>query len=261
MLYFFYFRKDYIHYANYVEFFIILSNDSSIDVLCVFYFYRQQQMDKNNISGFENCLFINLSNNATLSRCFYKLYEWYYHFLRCNMVKASIRKLLTPIIESPNKVSDEQQLIMNLNNITSFYKRHIHSAGFETSYQTAMINLIGLISFQKKFEQTNFLHASQVLDGVLSLEVCISQKAFSNIFSTEDSSVFFIVKSTVELVTEVKTVGEKTFRHILSIYNCLCYHIKKYYYRHPVKYRKFIEYMGVILCYLLVELKQNADTQ
>lgn len=177
------------------------------------------------------------------------------------MVKGSIRKLLTPIIESPNKVSDEQQLITKLNDITSFNKNYIHHIDFEISYQTAMINLIELIRFQKKFEQINFLHASQVLDGVLSLEVCISQKAFNNIFSTEDSSVFFILKSTVELVTEVKTVGEKTFRHILSIYNCLCYHIKKYYNRHPVKYRKFVEYMCVILCYLLVELKQNADNQ
>lgn len=125
------------------------------------------------------------------------------------MVKGSIRKLLTPIIESPNRISDEQQLITKLNDITSFYKNYIHSADFETSYQTAMVNLIELISFQKKFEQTNFLYASQVLDGVLSLEVCISQKAFSNIFSTEDSSVFFILKSTVELVTEVKQLEKK----------------------------------------------------
>lgn len=171
------------------------------------------------------------------------------------MLNRNITKLLTPIIEIRDRNLNKRQLETKLNSIIDFCKQHKRYENLGITPQIAIVNLLEMTHFSNDFEKTNYIYESLILDGLLSMEFRTSKRAFNNIFHTEDSSAFFIIKSTVETITEMQMARIKTFRHILSIYNCLCYHIKKYYYKHPFMYREFVEYMCVILLYLLSELK------
>lgn len=178
-------------------------------------------------------------------------------------------RLLNPIVVYPSKSSSIKYqeyipaLLDKLLEILSACSISIENS-MNADVNTLYLELLQNIELPNDMECVHFASASLILDGTISQDIDISYNIFGKVFQRVEQSYMFIVSSLGRLIL---AIGYDNLNYIniynavLAIYNCLCYHIRKY----PTKQYDFelffVEHICTILYLIIKEFKKNEVVQ